>query len=323
VKQKIALIASQADWGTSAITDAYRRLLEPEAELLLSKGFRKLGPIALLNAVNFITQQESLQYGILALFNAPVLLSAIAPRKNNHRRIGILDWTEAYPVGRRGPFMGMYNKIYRAAFNRLDITASPVMGFRSFYNTRGCSIRECRYPLPYPATEASPRTLRNKTKLLFIGADYERKGGDELLHLWSLHKPKRTELTFVCPKPPIRELEGVKFAQTIKTGSNTHKSLFEEHDVLLLPSRNEPFGYVALEAINHGMVVVITENSGCSHIVRESGGLVGATPEESIAMAFTLCESWERIATISHNVANYAGIYEKSIKEEVLSLFAS
>jgi glycosyltransferase involved in cell wall biosynthesis len=71
---------------------------------------------------------------------------------------------------------------------------------------------------------------------------------------------------------------GITFA-----GSLDHDALpraFLDHDVLVVPSRQEGFGIVVSEAMHAGLAVISTRCGGPEHVLRESGGgvLVDHTP---------------------------------------------
>lgn len=293
----LSVLASTADHGTRSISRAFVNSLSPARVMFMPNGFKRSGWCALLESIRFIREADKEGQPVLCLFNAPVLLAAIAPRKKGAKRIGILDWTEAYPSGKSGWEMWIYNRIYVWAFKRLDVVASPVAGFRDYYNRYGANIQECLYPLPTIHHDVRGRAKTpSLVRILFIGADYKRKGGDVLLEMWRKDRPPSIELTFVCPNPPVDTMESVRFLTNIKSGSDEHQNLFAEHDLLILPSKQEPFGYVLLEAVSSGMAVVTTRAAGASDLVREAGGFVEKSPEDAVKKCFNICQSQTLLA---------------------------
>jgi len=317
---RYALLASTADHGTRSISHAFERALRPERTMLMPRGFRRSGLRALLAGLRFVSGAESAGLNVICLFNAPVMLGAVAPFHRKGSRIGILDWTETYPSGRSGKKMDVYNWLYCQAFRRLQVTASPVDGFREYFGKMGIPIRNCMYPMPYPDNVGTPREPIATVRLLYIGGDYKRKGGDVLLQMWAEARPNNAQLTFVCPKPPIENLEGVRFLKDIRSGTPEHRRLLEDHDILLLPTRQEPFGYVLLEAINSGLVCVTTRAAGAADIVKESGGLIAYNPEAAVKSAFDLCSCHELVALLSKRSCDFVPKYQAAFLKSVNSL---
>jgi len=290
--------------------------------MFMPMGFRRSGPRVLLAALRFVSRAERDGLKVICLFNAPVILGAVASFRKNPPRIGILDWTETYPSGRVGMKMGVYDWLYCQAFKRLQVTASPVKGFREYFGKMGVPIRDCMYPMPFPDYVACPRAAKSTVRLLYIGGDYKRKGGDVFLQMWTEARPTNAELTFVCPNPPIENLKGVRFLRDIHSGTPEHRRLLEDHDILVLPTRQEPFGYVLLEAINSGLVCVTTVAAGAARIVKDSGGLVADDPESAVKTAFDLCANHESIAILSKRACEFVPKYQEAFLRKLDQLLA-
>jgi len=80
-------------------------------------------------------------------------------------------------------------------------------------------------------------------------------------------------------------------------------SLYNACDAVCVPSRNEPFGIVVLEAWSAGKPVVVTHSGGPDEFVWHdvNGYLVYRDPE-SIAWGLgTLMQDWDRAAWMGHN----------------------
>jgi len=90
---------------------------------------------------------------------------------------------------------------------------------------------------------------------LFVGSDFERKGGYTLLKSWELvHKalPDAT-LQIVGPKTPLApEQAGVEWLGRISDREYL-RSIFKQSTVFVLPSFFEPWGNVFLEALGLGI----------------------------------------------------------------------
>lgn len=258
----VGVLAGTVDYGTSSITSAYLKLLDPVHLFLMTDPIRQGGGMPFLRASHSLLEWEREGSHTLCLFNAPILLGGYLPHSRTIRRVAILDWTADCPMIKGARPRRFYDGIYRYAFSRFDCVATPSDAFASFYSSNQSEIREIEYPLPYPDCKATPKRIDRTVRVLFVGADYKRKGGDLLLDRWSKKHPRNARLTFVCPDPPQGHIDGVDFLRSIQSVTAEHEDLFKTHHILILPSHNEPFGYVLLEAINFG-ISYHTTKIGC------------------------------------------------------------
>jgi glycosyltransferase involved in cell wall biosynthesis len=115
--------------------------------------------------------------------------------------------------------------------------------------------------------EVVPVETRKGQGILFIGADFERKGGRVLLEAFAgvRRQLPEAELHIVGPRqgPP----EGLPLERVVwhgfldkssPDGAAKMKQLLSECRVLALPSLYEPFGIAPVEAMLHGMPAVVT-----------------------------------------------------------------
>jgi len=289
-RRKVVVLGSVADHGTRSITEAFERSLQPALAMRLEFGLKRMGPRRIWDAVRFLFANRGPDVSMICLHRAPILLAGLLPFARNARWVGVIDSNETFPFELKGlPAMG-YDSVYRHAFRRLDAIYSPWAAFSNYYRNQGVSVGDCSYPLPFPEATVSAE-LPGTIRLLFIGADYVRKGGDLLLNGWQRAAPPGAKLTFVSPNGPRVSIPGVTFLRDIVSGSREHRMLFENHDLLILPSRVEPYGFVLLEAVNHGLGVVTTQNAGAADMVRSFGGIITDSPEKAVDEAIRLASS--------------------------------
>ena len=105
-------------------------------------------------------------------------------------------------------------------------------------------------------------------KLLFVGVDWYRKGGDIALAVADRLNQRgiRTELHIVGCKPPVSLPRFVKchgfISKKTEEGRRFFESLMNESHFLILPSRAECFGVVFAEASSFGLPSLATDVGG-------------------------------------------------------------
>lgn len=113
-------------------------------------------------------------------------------------------------------------------------------------------------------------------RLLFVGMDWVRKGGDLAINtaLTLVRRGVPAKLTIVgcTPKlspnvsPEVVEVIGAVDKNTAK-GRRTFDRLFRRAHFLIVPSRAEAYGFVFCEAAAYGLPVLATETGGIPSIV--------------------------------------------------------
>jgi glycosyltransferase involved in cell wall biosynthesis len=115
-----------------------------------------------------------------------------------------------------------------------------------------------------PAERPSERT--GILRILFVGGDFVRKGGDTLIE-WFRSSPAaaRCELHIVT-REPITSSDRV-VVHRLSHEKNRLAELFRESDIFVLPTRAECFGLVLTEAMASGLPVVTTPVGGIPEVV--------------------------------------------------------
>ena len=129
-----------------------------------------------------------------------------------------------------------------------------------------------------PRREAR-RKNRERLRLLFVGGDFARKGGDILLEVFRARFADRCELDVVTrealePPPAVR-------LHRAEPNSPLLKELYAQADVFVLPTRAECFGIATVEAMASGLPVIAGDVGGARDIVDdgETGWLIEPTPD--------------------------------------------
>jgi glycosyltransferase involved in cell wall biosynthesis len=122
---------------------------------------------------------------------------------------------------------------------------------------------------------SAPRTGAGPVKILFVGGDLERKGGNLLREIFrslraeSASASDLPELHLVT-REAIQEEPGIRVYNNIQTNSPELRSLYHQADIFCLPTRGDCLPMVLSEAGAAGLPLVSTCVAAIPEIVRES-----------------------------------------------------
>jgi len=191
----------------------------------------------------------------------------------------------------RARFLGGWK---RQATDRLYAEATHLFGWNEWVAT---SLRE-DYEVPVskvsavsPGTDTArfcpdPKARKHDgvTRLLFVGGDFQRKGGDLLLRYLRERSPglPPVELCCVTRDTVMDAPTNVRFVRGVANNSPELVALYQQSDLFVLPTRADCYSLVALEAMASGLPVVITNMGGIGDIVApgETGVLLSPTDDK-------------------------------------------
>lgn len=134
------------------------------------------------------------------------------------------------------------------------------------------------YPVPLVDNQKClPKKWSGTLRLLFVGQFY-MKGGQELVNAFlNLRKQySNISLTIITPIVALKKEDADNLLS--QTGINLHdavlgaeemRQLYRDHHVFCLPTYRDGFGLVLIEAIAHGMPLIITDQYATTEMVVE------------------------------------------------------
>lgn len=130
----------------------------------------------------------------------------------------------------------------------------------------------CRVTLsPQPHAERRSSRAEGPLRLLFVGNDFQRKGGDMLLQAFRRSLFASCVLTIVSNDSTLMSIklpDGVKLVSGLRTADDV-APIYAHHDVLLYPSRMDQFSNVIAEAAMAGVPSISTDVGGVSDLVAD------------------------------------------------------
>ncbi|MEJ2749644.1 MAG: glycosyltransferase family 4 protein [Anaerolineae bacterium] len=149
-------------------------------------------------------------------------------------------------------------------------------------------------------------------RVLFVGGDFYRKGGDDLLAALQLLPEGLAELVLVT-RSAVPEQPRVKVYRNMQSNSVELVSLAQSCDVFVLPTKAEAFGIAAVEASAVGLPVVGTAVGGLPDVVDDgvTGFLIQPGDKQALA---------SRLKLLAENAALRQRL-GKAARERVLKKF--
>lgn len=148
----------------------------------------------------------------------------------------------------------------RDLYSRIDLifTMSKWLA-DTFYQDFGIQADKV-FPIGAGINLARVRDIENKSyeapRLLFVGKDFKRKGGDVLLEAFQIVRKEVNDVELTIIGPALESVpDGVRckgfISKLTDDGLNTLLDEYERASIFVLPSLYEPFGVVFLEAMAH------------------------------------------------------------------------
>ena len=178
----------------------------------------------------------------------------------------------------------------------------------------GVNVSEWRRPAPR-------EPLNRPAKILFVGGNFERKGGSNLLEAFRSLRDVGVELHLVT-RDKIAVEKGLFVYNDMEPNSEPLKQLFHGCDIFALPTFGDSLPMVLSEASASGMAIVSTKIAGIPEIVRhdETGVLVppGDTAALTKALRSLLASPDQRLTLGSRALAHVSKNFDAATNAQRL-----
>lgn len=135
--------------------------------------------------------------------------------------------------------------------------------------------------------ESPAKVTHRPFTILFIGGDFERKGGHDLLAVFLQGFANDAELHLVTTAPIHCNHPKVHIHRQIEAYTPEWLQLYHQADVFVMPTYSEPFGWVFIEAMAAGLPIIATAISAIPEMVRheETGLLIQPGDRPALAQS--------------------------------------
>jgi starch synthase len=153
------------------------------------------------------------------------------------------------------------------------------------------------YPVPLEGFDAAwtaeraSRAGDGPVRVLFVGGDWARKGGPELLEAWRAGGfAERARLDVVSDSPLVKPLDagGLAVHRGVRAYSAAWFALWRSADVFAMPTRGEAFGMVFQEAAAAGLPAIGTRINAIPEIVQHGATGLLVPPDDPRALTDAL-----------------------------------
>jgi glycosyltransferase involved in cell wall biosynthesis len=186
----------------------------------------------------------------------------------------------------------------------IGLTDAVVEEISKDYGIPNNKLKKGRLPFSIDLELFSPSPNRNDeiTRILFVGGDFQRKGGDTLLDWFEKHQSPNLQMTMITNYQPIKN-NNVAIENNIQYGESKHVELFKSHDIFVLPTKCDSYPSVIGEAACAGLAVLTTKYAlGAPEIIKNGvNGYICDSQEELLDRLSELIQNKNLIKSMKKN----------------------
>jgi len=264
--------------------------------------------------------------------NKTVLFNGLSPAflsygswKSENTAI-VFDWTRLlYPAVlgteiKKDWVFYLHRHVLRACPKILCWTDSIMNNLQEHYGVNPSQLYKVPAPFLVENFDIPPRPTPKVPRVLFVGGDLKRKGGDILLDNYHTLLKSKCKLTMMT-NDPTANIDGINFQSGIRYGTAAHKKIYEENDILVLPTRIDAYPQVIGEAAAAGLAVITSQFAlGANEVVLNNvSGYISETQQGCIDSLLNLLNT--PVLIDEFKSAGYKHMHTKFSREQIRKLY--
>jgi glycosyltransferase involved in cell wall biosynthesis len=341
LKRKITFITFPVDFGSVTLQNNFLAMLrqysdvthftfspdeEPGRGLKLSKSQRYLSRLRQIPRLREVCR-EAREEGRIVIFQQISPAVFALPFLRGLRSYIYLDFTRKIlePILKRkvssAATTALHSTVLKAVSGVLAFTEAAENSLIRDYGVPPNTIHRIPMPFDIFGTAISKPNPDGPLRILFVGGDFFRKGGDVLVRWFENFKGPPVELTVVT-QTDLRLPPNVRLVRN--DPKFTAKDEFCKHDLFVLPTIYDAFPLVIGEAASAGLGVITSVNAlGAPEVIDEGlNGYIAASETDLIEILSSLTADRARVEQFkTHSRKKMIGrfTYEKAFNrlEEV------
>ncbi len=198
---------------------------------------------------------------------------------------GMREWYGLRPEGRiaERTKTALYRRVFRRAKGFVAWSQSAKESLVADYGCRSEEVEVIPPGIDLAAFAPGNRD-HELPRILFVGGDFERKGGDLLLEVFRQRLRGRAQLELVT-KGSIAEEPGVRVHRNVGANSAELHRLYAQCDIFALPTRADCYPLACMEAMAAGLPMVATRVGGIPDMILEGKTGHAVEPDDADALA--------------------------------------
>ncbi len=267
---------------------------------------------------------EAIQEDRKVLFHgvSTALFGYLATGKN--RSYIVTEWTRKLyePIWKSSMSPGWLTHIHKKILNSqryvLGLTNAIVEQIAKDYDVPYSKIKKTKLPFCFDLKLFTPSSEREdqEIRILFVGGDFQRKGGDVLLKWFKENYEPGLKMTMVT-NFSIEDHPGITIEKKVEYGQTKHIELYKSHDIFVLPTNCDSYPSVLGEAACAGLAILTTKNAlGADEVILNGeNGYICDSPAALFEKLTLLIKDKDLLAIMKQNSRK---LMEREFSDEVV-----